>query len=73
MSEDQTIISKGTYENARGASIIQTFLMLVDELKEHPEMTVNASMYVDDVGFLLKQQIKMIDDLTKIQETLKPI
>ena len=41
------------YESALLQVVHQTMNSLCAELQEHPGMTINASLYVKDIGFLL--------------------
>lgn len=68
MDRTEMIVSKGTFEEARYLSIIQTFKLLEEKLKEHPDLTINANLYVMDVGFLLIRIQYIIDDLIKIRD-----
>ena len=35
-------------------TLIQSHNILVEKIREHPNMTINASMYVKDIGFLIR-------------------
>jgi len=59
--KDERIITYGKEPTkVRIMNILQTAKMLMDKTEEHPRLTVNASMYVLDVGYLLT----IIEDLT---------
>lgn len=51
--KEQRIIVKGPAERAILETIRQTITVLTSSLIEEPRLTINASMYVKDVNYLL--------------------
>ena len=52
------ISSRGTLDQAMLANIKQTWKILFEEVSgPHPDMTVDAKMYVRDVSFLLNKYV----------------
>lgn len=53
--KDEIIVSKGDdFTQVYLTNIVSTYNILVDKVNENDKTTVNASMYLQDVGFLLK-------------------
>ena len=69
---DEVIITRGPAAAAIHNNIVKTVTMLIEELKEHPDMTVNASMYVKDAGFLIMLIEELNNGLKKIEELTRP-
>lgn len=71
--QDEKIITKGNWFEARMMTMVQTCKIFEEKLEEHPDSTIDMSLYCRDVKLLLTMLDKAGEELYELRKNKRII